>query len=80
MMPTAPYRPCSGGCGARVSRGKCPACALRVEQRRGSASSRGYNSFWTLFRPRFIAMLLKAGIQPICGAALPDGPNRLLKK
>ncbi len=74
-MPSAPLRPCAGGCGARVTAGRCARCARQTEQRRGSASSRGYGAVWDAFRPQFIAQLIAAGIVPVCGAALPDGPR-----
>lgn len=45
------------------------------ETRRGSAASRGYDSYWSkVFRPRYVQMLIAAGITPACGAALPGGP------
>lgn len=68
-MPTAALRPCAGGCGARVRRGRCEKCE------RPSASKRGYNQDWIRFRPRFIQMLLDQGITPCCGASLPTGPQ-----
>lgn len=76
-MPNAPLRPCSGHCGRKVQRGKCkcPDCARHSEQRRGSASQRGYNSSWERFRLQYIALLVEHGILPICGAALPTGPK-----
>lgn len=74
-MPTQALRPCSGGCGALVLRGRCQACARRQEQRRGTASERGYDADWLRFRPRFLAKLIEEGIAPVCGARLPTGPN-----
>lgn len=75
-MPTKALRACSGRCGRLVKEGKCPDCARQHERMRGSASSRGYDSRnWRPFRRRFVQMLIEAGIQPICGAALPDGPQ-----
>lgn len=74
-MPYAPLRPCVGGCGARVKRGRCADCSRHVEQARGSASQRGYGAAWEAFRQQFVAMLIAAGIVPCCGAALPTGPR-----
>jgi 5-methylcytosine-specific restriction protein A len=33
---------CSAGCGALVERGRCADCSSAAEQRRGSATARGY--------------------------------------
>jgi hypothetical protein len=74
-MPDAAFRPCAGGCGKRVHKGKCPNCARQYEQARGSAWKRGYNSAWHSFREQFIVMLQERGILPICGATLPNGPQ-----
>lgn len=74
-MPTAAMRPCRvRGCStvgpcATHSRSK------QTDERRGSASSRGYGAAWARFRPQFRDMLTAAGIVPCCGAALPDGPQ-----
>lgn len=74
-MPTAALRPCTQ-CGiARVVKGKCPACATQAEQRRGSASSRGYTSQWERFRIQFFNTLVLNGIPPVCGAVLVGGPQ-----
>jgi hypothetical protein len=74
-MPTAPLRPCAGGCGVLVQSGRCPACSRHSEQRRGTAHRRGYTwRYWQPFRRQFFAMLVNAGILPVCGAALPTGP------
>ncbi len=75
MSPEAPMRPCAGGCGALVRKGRCPACAPDIDRRRGTAASRGYDVFWAKFRLAFIASLVALGIVPVCGAALPDGPR-----
>ena len=75
VMPSAPMRPCAGGCGRHVTRGRCPDCARAQEKRRGSASVRGYGTAWQAFRPRYIALLVQQDILPICGAALPTGPQ-----
>jgi hypothetical protein len=74
-MPNAPLRPCTGGCGARVQKGKCPACARQVERRRGSAHQRGYTKDWEQFKAYFLSLVVQAGIVPCCGAALPNGPH-----
>jgi hypothetical protein len=74
-MPTAAKHACPGGCGRLVSRGKCPFCVRRSEQARGTAHQRGYTYEWVLFRGYFLGLLQEAGILPICGAVLPDGPN-----
>lgn len=46
-----------------------------MEQARGSASARGYGAVWERFRLQFMEMLVEQRIEPICGAALPFGPN-----
>jgi hypothetical protein len=76
-MPTAALRPCATpGCLELVARGHCLQHARHHEQRRGSAHQRGYTSYWHhVFRPSFISLLVQAGISPVCGAALPDGPR-----
>lgn len=75
-MPTAPLRPCpEPQCPILTRGGPCPEHARQREQRRGTASARGYNQSWVRFRPTFIAALVDAGILPVCGAALPTGPK-----
>jgi hypothetical protein len=78
-MPTAPYRPCAAAqCSILVPHGvsRCAAHARQTEQRRGTAHHRGYTCRdWLPFRRRFLAALVHAGILPVCGAALPDGPK-----
>lgn len=74
-MPSAPLRTCSGGCGALVIKGRCPACARVPEQARGTSTERGYGAVWRAFRGVFISRLVTLGIPPVCGAALPDGPK-----
>ena len=55
--------------------GRCPSCARKKDQARGTAHQRGYTfRYWQPFRKQFIAALVNAGIQPVCGAALPTGP------
>jgi hypothetical protein len=71
-MPNAPLRACR--CGAAV-RGRCPTCTKQQDQVRGTAARRGYDQHWVRFRPQFIAQLVHAGMLPVCGAALPSGPQ-----
>lgn len=76
-MPAALLRACSepGGCPELVESGRCPKHQRQTEQRRGTATSRGYDSYWSkVFRPRFMRLLIAAGVAPVCGAALPGGP------
>jgi hypothetical protein len=72
----AALRSCAtSGCLELVLRGHCARHAPGREQRRGSAHRRGYTAYWhQVFRPSFISLLVQAGISPVCGAALPDGP------
>jgi len=77
-MPLAPRHPCSAtGCHELVPRGvsRCTDHARQQEQDRGTAHARGYNRAWLAFRPRFLAHLVQAGLVPVCGAALPNGPT-----
>lgn len=71
-MPDAPKRPCAGGCGALVTKGRCARCSRQTEQRRGSAASRGYGWRWNLLRIAFIRELVNRQVPPVCGARL-DG-------
>lgn len=71
-MPNRPLRPCAGGCGAYVARGRCSSCGVETRQ---TSVQRGYGRLWKAFRPRFFAMLVQLGILPVCGAALPGGPS-----
>jgi 5-methylcytosine-specific restriction enzyme A len=53
-MPTAPRRPCrQSGCGHLVARdapgGRCPTHARAYDQRRGTATERGYDAAWARF-------------------------------
>ncbi len=75
MSPMAARRPCAGGCGALVPKGRCPTCARQTEVARGSRIDRGYDAHWQRFRRQFLAMLVDVGIVPVCGAALPTGPS-----
>ncbi|NUR54134.1 MAG: HNH endonuclease [Acidobacteria bacterium] len=56
-MPTAPLRPCGGSpsCRALVANGRCPACARKREQLRGSRHARGYDAAWVRLRAAFLA-------------------------
>lgn len=74
-MPSALLRACPGGCGALVERGRCPACARLVEQRRGTAAQRGYDARWRRLRERYLRRLVAAGVAPVCGARLPGAPE-----
>lgn len=74
-MPSGALRPCPCGCHRLVRKGRCSTSARSIEQARGTATQRGYGAAWRAFRPQFIGLLLGAGIPPICGAALPDGPT-----
>ncbi len=75
MSPDAPLRPCAGGCGRLVRKGRCPSCAPEIDRRRGTASSRGYDLAWGRFRLAFFSSLVDQMIIPACGAALPGGPT-----
>lgn len=75
-VPNAPMRPCpTPACAALTHGGPCPKCARARERFRGTAHARGYNRAWIAFRRRFFAALVQAGIVPVCGAALPTGPQ-----
>lgn len=79
----APYslmglRLCSASpsCPNLTSGGPCPDHRRQREQQRGTAHARGYTyRHWQPFRRRFLALLVDAGILPVCGAALPSGPS-----
>ena len=50
-MPMRPTAFCSApGCSTRVRSGRCDAHARQLEQRRGSASARGYGRAWRKLR------------------------------
>jgi len=74
-MPEAAMHRCPGGCGRLVRRGRCAACSVQQDASRGTVTARGYGYAWAQFRPRFIAMLVHAGVTPCCGAALATGPK-----
>lgn len=46
-----------------------------ADRRRGSAHDRGYTASWRRFIGYFRRLLLREGIAPVCGAALPGGPT-----
>lgn len=74
-MPNTPLRPCAGGCGQLVRKGKCAKCNRRTEWNRGTRQERGYDSHWLRFRQYFFHLLIQQHIMPVCGAALPTGPQ-----
>lgn len=76
-MPSSPRQPCSTPrCPNTTDRGRCLTCRTRTEQVRGSASQRGYDSYWSkTFVPWFKRQLAGKGIAPACGASLPGGPD-----
>ena len=75
-MATAPPRPCpSPGCAARVPRGYCSVHRKQLDRGRLTSTARGYDVAWARFRKRFITELVAAGLLPVCGASLPDGPQ-----
>jgi hypothetical protein len=45
------------------------------DDRRGSASSRGYGSRWRKFTEWYRHELQRHGIQPLCGARIPGAPQ-----
>src|SRR5688572_19826502 len=69
-MPSAALRPCAGGCGARVPKGRCPSCSR--QNRTGLTYAEGW---WLTWRRTFREELISLGILPICGATMPDGPT-----
>lgn len=73
-MPTLPPRLCAAGCGARVSQGRCAACAQAKGLRRLTSTARGYGSAWRRFRRAFVSSLIAGGTLPACGARHPDAP------
>lgn len=76
-MPAALVRPCAEPmCPELVESGRCRVHARQRDQRRGTATARGYTSHWSrVFKPWFIRRLIAAGSAPVCGAALPGGPS-----
>ena len=78
-MPSAMLKACPGGggtCAELVASGLCAVHQRAADARRGSAHSRGYTYHWShVVRPRFFRLLIAADVVPVCGAALPGGPN-----
>lgn len=74
-MPTGSLKMCA--CGACVERTPCPKCraSISASGKRVSSARMGYGRTWRAFRERYIAMLVEAGIPPVCGAHLPGGPE-----
>ena len=72
-----PLRPCPvPRCPQLTTGGRCPTHARQQEQARGTAHARGYTfRAWQPFRRQFLAALVQAHILPVCGAALPSGPQ-----
>jgi 5-methylcytosine-specific restriction protein A len=62
LMPTSPPRPCAGGCGRLVSKGRCPDCSRQHDRtRRPEWITRFYGSIaWQKLRA------LKRSLDPIC--------------
>jgi 5-methylcytosine-specific restriction protein A len=55
-MPEPPRRPCAGGCGTLVERGRCAACAPKSgEHLRLSSTERGYGTKWQKFSKSYLA-------------------------
>jgi 5-methylcytosine-specific restriction enzyme A len=55
-MPEPPRRPCPGGCGALVERGRCAVCAPKSADRtRLSSTERGYGPRWQKFSKSYLA-------------------------
>jgi 5-methylcytosine-specific restriction endonuclease McrA len=76
-MPAALLKACPGDggrCPELVTSGRCAKHQRAVEQRRGSASARGYDRDWQALAKRFRQRLIAAGIAPVCGARLPGAP------
>ena len=71
-MPAALLRPCAAvGCPELVASGRCARHTLESEQRRGTATARGYGVQWRAFCARLYAQLIALDIAPACGARLP---------
>jgi hypothetical protein len=70
-MPAAPLRFCATPkCSILVTRGHCPT-HQKVQNKRTSATQRGYTSQWERFRLTYYPqMLIDAGKVPACGASL----------
>ncbi len=75
MSPQRPPAYCPSGCGTPLPPGTpCPTCRA-TRPKRPTASARGYNRAWLYFKPAYVGMLITLGITPVCGAALPAGPD-----
>lgn len=76
-MPNAPLRPCTEvGCPALVARGRCEVHARQREARRRQYRTLTYGEgWWRAWRLQFVATLVSLGVEPICGATMPDGPS-----
>lgn len=75
-MPTAALKPCAGGCGELVRRGRCTSCSSTGQKRRRESRPFTYSElWWRSWRETFVGTLVNAGIVPICGASL-RGPSR----
>ena len=87
MSPAALPRACMvAGCPERAGAGsgRCEAHRTvfdhEVAVRRGKTADRGLDTkHWRAFRERFAAMLIRAGVAPVCGASLPEGPSVITK-
>lgn len=60
-MPNAAQKPCAGGCGLLVAKGRCQGCSTTQNRQRGSGASRGYDARWRAYRARWLAA------HPFCG-------------
>lgn len=76
-MPDALLRNCANypACGNLVPRGRCPTCETARDLRRGTSAERGYDAAWRRFRQALMSRMIQLGILPVCGAALPGGPE-----
>ncbi len=64
-MPHAPLTPCAEPrCPTLVTKGRCALHRRQVEQRRGSAYSRGYTKRWQAYRATWLSHY------PLCGDGL----------
>lgn len=75
-MSSQAHRFCSPSCRTLVVSGRCQACTVQDDHRRGSAASRGYGAYWQRFRLWVFSeldRLFVAGIGDgvVCGARLP---------
>lgn len=79
MMSARAFRSCpTPRCPNLTESGPCEVCRktrYKDVEPRGSAASRGYGASWRAFRVEFFTALASAGIPPVCGATLPNGPQ-----